>query len=200
MRNVIVRDRTLNHLGAAAVYALASILLFGIAYPLLVTLLATLLFPAAAGGSYAEARGRLAGSQIIGQRFVSSRYFQGRPSAAGKNGYDPTATGGTNLGPTSEKLIAATRVTLAALRKANPHTAFPVPMDLVTSSGSGIDPDISPEAAMYQAARVAQARGLRESVLRSLVTASIRPPTFGVLGEARVNVLALNLALDRLRP
>ena len=122
--------------------------------------------------------------------------FQGRPSAAGKNGYDPTSTGGTNLAPTSKKLIDSTKATIAALEKANPHAVGPPPMDLITSSGSGIDPDISPAGAAWQIPRVAAARHMSVDAVTAIVNAHIVAPTMGILGEAHVNVLALNRALD----
>jgi K+-transporting ATPase ATPase C chain len=134
---------------------------------------------------------------LIGQAFTKPQYFWGRPSAAGK-GYDPTATSGTNLGPTSKKLMDATRATIASLEKADPGAGVP-PMDLVTSSASGIDPDISPEAAYYQVARVAKARGLDPAAVRAIVARTARGRTFGFLGEPRVNVLDLNRALDAAR-
>jgi K+-transporting ATPase ATPase C chain len=135
------------------------------------------------------------GSELVGQNFTKPGYFQGRPSAAGK-GYDPTSTGGTNLGPTSKKLIDATKGTIAALRKANPDATLPIPMDLVTSSASGIDPDISPAGAYYQAPRVAKARGLSLTAVRTIVEAHVVQRQLGLLGEPHVNVLELNRALD----
>jgi K+-transporting ATPase ATPase C chain len=152
-----------------------------------------------ANGSLVTVNGKVVGSDIIGQLFTKPQYFHGRPSAAGKNGYDPTATGGTNLGPTSKKLIAATRDAIGALRKENPAATGPIPMDLVTSSGSGIDPDISPEGAYYQAPRIAAARRMSLERLTALVAAHVHPREFGFLGEPRVNVLELNLALDDLK-
>jgi len=141
--------------------------------------------------------GKPVGSAIVGQLWTKPQYFQGRPSAAGK-GYDPTSTGATNLGPTSKKLIDSTKATIAALKKANPDATVPVPMDLVTSSGSGIDPDISPEGAYYQAPRVAKARNIPVAAVNALIARMIAPRTFGFLGEPRVNVLQLNMALDSL--
>jgi K+-transporting ATPase ATPase C chain len=193
------RETTLSHLGTAALYTIVSVVLLGIVYPVVMTGIATLLFPHQAGGSLIVENGKVVGSEIIGQLFTQPGDFQGRPSAAGKNGYDPTATGGTNLGPTSKKLIDATRATIAALEKANPDADGPPPMDLVTSSGSGIDPDISPEGAYWQVPRVAKARHLSPDAVRALVTAHIMGRTFGFLGEPRVNVLALNRALATMR-
>jgi K+-transporting ATPase ATPase C chain len=140
--------------------------------------------------------GKVVGSDIIGQLWTKDKYFQGRPSAAGKNGYDPTSTGGTNLGPTSKKLIDSTRDTIKALKKANPDATVPVPMDLVTSSASGIDPDISPEAAYYQAPRVAQARKMTVAAVDAVIAKYVHGRELGFLGEPHVNVLELNLALD----
>jgi K+-transporting ATPase ATPase C chain len=143
--------------------------------------------------------GETVGSEIVGQLWTKPQYFHGRPSAAGKNGYDPTSTGGTNLAPSSKKLIDATKATVAALRKENPNATVPIPMDLVTSSASGIDPDISPDAAYYQAPRVAAARHLDVGRVNAVIARLTQSRTFGVLGEPHVNVLALNLALDGLR-
>ncbi len=189
-------ETLLTHLVTAVLFTVATVVLLGIVYPLAITGIGMLVFPHQAGGSMIIVDGKPVGSQIIGQLFTKPQYFQGRPSAAGKNGYDPTSTGGTNLGPTSKKLIDATRATIAALEKANPDAAGPPPMDLVTSSGSGIDPDISPEGAYYQAPRVAKARGMSLDDVRALIAAHVAGRTFGILGEPRVNVLALNLALD----
>jgi len=202
VKEPVVRENTLRHLGTGAIYTVVSVFLFGIVYPLLVTGLATLAFPRAAAGSYVSGGGGggVVGSRFIGQAFASPRYFAPRPSAAGKNGYDPTATGGTNLAPTSKKLVDATRASIVALRKANPDARGPVPLDLVTSSASGIDPEISPEAAEYQVPRVARSRGLSEAAVRAVVARVRKPRTFGALGEPRVNVLELNLALDRTAP
>jgi potassium-transporting ATPase KdpC subunit len=190
------RESTLRHLVTSVLYTIASVIALGLIYPLLIWGIGTVLFHHQAEGSLAvDARGTVIGSELIGQSWTKPQYFQGRPSAAGK-GYDPTATGGTNLGPTSKKLIDATRATIAALKKANPDATGPIPMDLVTSSASGIDPDISPEAAYYQAPRVAKARGIAPDAVRELIARSVVPRQFGILGEPRVNVLALNRALD----
>ncbi len=189
------RESTLGHLGTAAIYTVATVIALGLIYPLIVWGLATLLFPHQADGSPIVVNGKLIGSELVGQAFAKPGYFHGRPSAAGK-GYDPTQTGGTNEGPTNKKLIDATRAAIAALRKENPDAAGPIPMDLVTSSASGIDPDISPEGADYQAPRVARVRGLSLEAVRALIAAQVTPRQFGILGEPRVNVLALNRALD----
>jgi K+-transporting ATPase ATPase C chain len=189
-------DGTLRHLTTAALFTAVTVVLLGIVYPLVITGIAQVVFPKQANGSIVEVGGKAVGSEIIGQLWSKPEYFQGRPSAAGKNGYDPTATGGTNLGPTSKKLIDTTRATIAALRKANPNAALPVPMDLVTSSASGIDPDISPEAAYYQVPRVAKARHLSVATVNAVVARGIRQRELGFLGEPHVNVLELNLSLD----
>jgi len=192
----VTKDSTLQHLGTAAIYTAVTVLLLGIVYPLLMTGLAMVLFPKQANGSIVYVDGKPVGSDIIGQLWTKPQYFQGRPSAAGKNGYDPTATGGTNLGPTSKKLIDATRATIDALKKANPDATGPIPMDLVTSSASGIDPDISPEAAYYEAPRVAKARGMSVTAVDAVIAKYVHARELGFLGEPHVNVLELNLALD----
>jgi K+-transporting ATPase ATPase C chain len=189
-------DSTLKHLATAVLYTIVTVVLLGIAYPLAMTGIAQLIFPHQANGSMVVVGGKTVGSDIIGQLWTKPQYFQGRPSAAGKNGYDPTATGGTNLGPTSKKLIDATRDAIAALKKANPGATLPVPMDLVTSSASGIDPDISPEAAYYQVPRIAKARHLTAGAVSAIVAKYEHGRELGFLGEPHVNVLELNLALD----
>lgn len=190
-----IRDNTVKHVGTAVIYTVVSVIALGLIYPLVMTLLAQLLFPKQAAGSILYVDGKPVGSASIGQLWTKPQYFHGRPSAAGK-GYDPTSTGATNLGPTSKKLIDSTRAAIAALEKENPDAAGPVPMDLVTTSASGIDPDISPQAAYYQAARVAKARQVAPGLIRALIAQHINGRTLGVLGEPRVNVLELNLALD----
>lgn len=189
----------IKHLNTSVRVTILSIVLLGLIYPLVMTGIAQVLFPWQANGSMLRVNGKVVGSAIIGQLWTTRRYFQGRPSAAGK-GYDPTSTGATNLGPTSKKLIDATRKTIAELKKENPDADGPPPMDLVTSSGSGIDPDISPEAAHWEAPRVAKARGMALAAVNALIAQHLRGRTFGFLGEPRINVLELNLALDGLRP
>lgn len=189
------RDNTLRHLVTSVLYTVVTVIGLGLIYPLAIWGLSTLLFHHQAAGSLIEVNGTVVGSELVGQAFSKPKYFHGRPSAAGK-GYDPTSTGGTNLGPTSKKLVDATKSTLAALKKENPDAAGPVPMDLVTSSASGIDPDVSPAGAYYQAARVAKARGLSLDAVRTQIGAHVTPRQFGILGEPRVNVLDLNRALD----
>jgi K+-transporting ATPase ATPase C chain len=189
----------LRHLGTSLRISIVTIVLCGLIYPLAMTGIAQVVFPKQANGSLVSVNGKIVGSWIVGQLWTKPQYFQGRPSAAGK-GYDPTQTGGTNLGPTSAKLIKATKDTIAQLEKDNPDAAGPPPMDLITSSGSGIDPDISPEAAYWEAPRVAKARKLSVDAVNSLIVAHTQGRTFGFLGEPHVNVLELNLALDGLKP
>ena len=186
----------LRHLVTSALYTAVTVVALGLIYPLAVWALGTVLFQHQAGGSLVvDKSGKVIGSELVGQSWTKPRYFQGRPSAAGK-GYDPTSTGGTNFGPTSKKLIAATKSAIAALKKANPDAIGPIPMELVTSSASGIDPDVSPGGAYFQVPRVAKARGLAPGAVRALVTAHVVQRQFGLLGEPRVNVLELNRALD----
>jgi potassium-transporting ATPase KdpC subunit len=173
-------------------------LLTGILYPLAIAGLAHLLFPAQAEGSLLSRDGHSVGSALIGQNFSSARYFQGRPSAAGDKGYDAANSGGSNAGPTNKALIDNVKMRLKNFVAGNPGTQTnAVPVDIVTTSGSGLDPEISPAAAELQVARVAHARGLSKDQVRSLIAENTRPRWAGVLGEPGVNVLLLNLALDR---
>jgi K+-transporting ATPase ATPase C chain len=170
----------------------------GLVYPLAVCGLAEVIFPEQARGSLIVRGGKIVGSSLIGQNFSSARYFQGRPSAAGDKGYDAANSGGSNLGPTNKALIAAVRLRLKNFVESNPGTTpKQVPVDIVTASASGLDPEISPAAADLQAARVARARGLSENRVRRLIAENTRPRSAGIFGEPGVNVLLLNLALDR---
>jgi K+-transporting ATPase ATPase C chain len=171
-------------------------LLTGVMYPLLVTGLAKALFPGKAEGSLIQAHGRTVGSELIGQRFTKPEYFHGRPSAAGNDGYDGLSSGGSNFGPTNQKLADRVTGDVKTFRAENPTFTGAVPGDAVTASGSGLDPHLSPEAIDAQVARVAAARGMSLASLRQLVAANTEDRQVGVLGEPRVNVLKLNLALD----
>ena len=187
-----------RHLVPAILMTLVLTVLLGIAYPLAVTGLARLLFADQAAGSLLRRGGRVVGSRLIGQPFAGPAYFHSRPSAAGA-GYDPLASGGTNLGPTSHKLVVE-QVGVAAAAALLERPGVPVPVDLVTSSGSGLDPHLTPAAVSFQVARVARERGMPEEVVRQLVRRHTEGRQWGVLGEPRVNVLELNLDLDAIRP
>lgn len=186
-----------RHLRPAACLLVALTFLFGVFYPALVTLLGSILFPAQAQGSLIYAGKTVIGSRLIGQQFADPKYFWGRPSATTPQPYNALASGGSNLGPLNPALVGAVEANVKALRKADPGNVQPIPVDLVTASASGLDPDISWAAAGYQAARVARLRGLALPRIQSLIREHERAALFG---EPTVNVLELNLALDLLRP
>jgi K+-transporting ATPase ATPase C chain len=186
-----------RNLITAVLMTLVTTLLLGVAYPLVVTGLAQVLFSNKANGQLIERGRKIIGSRIIGQAFSSPGYFRSRPSAAG-TGYDAANSGGTNLGPTNKKLIDAVRAAVEAAKNENPST--PVPIDLVTSSASGLDPHLSPAAALFQVPRIARERGVPEGAIGQLVQAHIQGRQLGFLGEPVVNVLELNLALDERHP
>ncbi|MBO0750614.1 MAG: K(+)-transporting ATPase subunit C [Bradyrhizobiaceae bacterium] len=199
----------LREIRPAIVFVIALTLITGAAYPLAVTGLAQLMFPDQAQGSFIERDGKVIGSRLIGQEFTSEKYFHGRPSATTMPDpddatrtvaapYNAGNSGGSNLGPTSKPLLDRIRGDIDRLKAENPSS--PVPVDLVTTSGSGLDPHISPEAARFQVPRVAKARNLPENRVRQLVEENTRGPLMGILGEPRVNVLELNLALDGIAP
>jgi K+-transporting ATPase ATPase C chain len=175
---------------------LATTVLLGIIYPLMVTGLAQVLYPRRANGSLLEFRGQLVGSRLIGQPFTAPWYFHSRPSAAGPAGYDPTQSQGSNLAPTNKALLDRVSASVQTLQAENPNT--PIPIDLVTTSASGLDPDISPASAEFQIARVAKERKMTETDLRAVVQRHTQQRQFGILGEPRVNVLELNLDLDQI--
>ena len=182
-----------NHLIIAVKFTLITTLLFGLLYPLAVTGLSQLLFPKQANGSLIEQNGQILGSRLIGQGFTSEKYFHSRPSAAG-TGYDPTSSSGSNLGPTNQQLVDRVKQDVAKLQQENP--GVPIPADMVTTSGSGLDPEISPATAEFQVPRIARARGISVETLRPLLARHTQQRQWGILGEARVNVLELNLDLD----
>jgi K+-transporting ATPase ATPase C chain len=183
---------------ALTVFAALS-LVTGLAYPFLTTGIATALFPQQAAGSLIEQDGKVVGSEWIGQPFSSPQYFWGRPSATAPMPYNAAASGGSNLGPRNPALADAIQARIAALKAADPGNAAPVPVDLLTASGSGLDPHISPAGAAYQAGRVARARNLPRAEVDALIRAHTATPWLRVLGDPAVNVLTLNLALDKLR-
>jgi K+-transporting ATPase ATPase C chain len=186
----------LPEIGIALRVTLVTLLLTGIVYPLSVTGLAQLLFPHAANGSLVtDAKGRVIGSRLIGQPFARPGYLQSRPSAAGA-GYDAAASSGSNLGTTSQKLHDRAAAEVERLHAENPDAPGPIPAELVTASASGLDPHLSPEAALWQAPRIAEARGVELERVRAVIESEVEGRTFVVLGEPRVNVLAVNLALD----
>jgi potassium-transporting ATPase KdpC subunit len=177
-------------------FTLVTTVIFGVLYPLAITGLAQLLFPGRANGQLIETNGKTVGSKIIGQSFTGPTYFHSRPSNAG-TGYDPTSSGGSNLAPTNKLLIERVRSDVQKLQLENP--GVPVPVDLVTASGSGLDPDISPAAAEFQIPRVARSRGMKEDDVRTLVQKHTEGRELGFLGEPRINVLELNLELESLK-
>lgn len=188
-----------RELRAASIVLLGLTLLTGVAYPLVVTGLAQGLLPHQANGSLIEVDGRVVGSELLGQSFTGERYFHGRPSATAPVPYNGLGGAGSNLGPTNPALADAVRERVAAVRAEVGDPSRTVPVDLVTTSGSGLDPHVSPAAALLQVPRVAKARGLSESDLKAIVERHIEKPTLGLLGAPRVNVLRLNLALDAVR-
>jgi K+-transporting ATPase ATPase C chain len=187
-----------RNLRTAVLMTIVMVVGVGLVYPFVVTGLAQLLFTDRANGQLIVHNGRLVGSRLIGQPFSSPGYFHSRPSAAGPVGYDAAHSSGSNLGPTSTTLVDAVHDRVGAARRENPRD--PVPVDLVTASGSGLDPDITPAAALFQVPRVARERGVDEAAVRALVYAHTEGRQFGILGEPRVNVLLLNLALDQRMP
>jgi len=187
-----------KNLVTAVLMTIVTTVLLGIIYPLVVTGLAKALFPHKANGQLIERNGKVVGSRIIGQAFTGAGYFHPRLSAAGNNGYDATNSGGSNFGPTNQKLIDRVKQDVASLQAENPGT--PVPIDLVTTSASGLDPDISPAAADFQVTRVARERGISQDELRRLLAKHTEGRQLGFLGEPRVNVLELNLDLDAAHP
>ena len=192
----------MNQLKIAIRATIVLTVLFGLGYPLLVTGLAQAVFHRQANGSLLQANGKMVGSALIGQRFTKPEYFHGRPSAAGNDGYDADASSGgaSNLGPTNQKLVDRVQADIKKFRAENPSFTGPIPADLLTSSGSGLDPHISPASAEAQVARVAAARGVAPELIAGLVARHTEGRQWGIFGEPRVNVLLLNLDLDQTLP
>jgi potassium-transporting ATPase KdpC subunit len=177
---------------------IVTLVLTGLIYPFVMTGLAQILFPWRANGSLVtDEKGEVVGSELIAQGFANPAYLQPRPSAAGEKGYDATSSSGSNLGPTSKKLQDRIKEDLKRLKEENPDARGPVPADLVTASGSGLDPHVSPQGALWQVPRIAKARGVAPDRVKAVIDANVEGRTFGILGEPRVNVLLVNLALDR---
>lgn len=189
----------LSQLRPALVALIALTIFTGVLYPFAITLIAQIAFPSQANGSLIVQNGNVVGSALIGQPFDAPKYFWSRPSATGPFAYNAGASSGSNLGPTNPALLEAVQARAQALRAADPNNTAPIPVDLVTASGSGLDPHISVAAANYQIARVARARNLDVARVQQLVAQFTEGRTFGILGEARVNVLQLNLALDAVK-
>ena len=182
----------------AFLFTIVTTVIFGIIYPLVVTGIAQVLFPKQANGELIKSGDKVVGSRLIGQPFTAPGYFWSRPSAAGTAGYDPTASGGSNYGPTNKMLVDRVNASVQQLQPTNPNT--PIPADLATASGSGLDPDISPASADFQVPRVAKERGMSEQDVRALVAKHTKGRQWGFLGEPRINVLELNLDLDATHP
>jgi K+-transporting ATPase ATPase C chain len=192
------REAMKKNVLVAVLYTVVTTIIFGIGYPLVVTGLAQLLFPKQANGSLIEQNGKLVGSHLLGQPFTQPGYFYSRPSAAGSAGYDASNSSGSNYGPTNKALIDRVNASVQQLQPTNPNAA--VPVDLVTTSGSGLDPDITPAGAEFQVPRVAKERGMSEQDVRAIVAKHTEGRQLGFLGEARVHVLDLNLELDAVHP
>ena len=190
----------MNQIKITILATIVMTILFGLAYPLVFTGLAQVLFPHQANGSLVTVNGKVAGSELIGQSFTKPEYFHGRPSAAGNNGYDAANSGGSNLGPTNQKLVDRVKADVQKFRAENPDSTGPIPADLLTSSGSGLDPHISPASAEAQVARVAKARGVTPDRIAELVAKHTDGRQWGIFGEPRVNVLLLNIDLDQSVP
>jgi K+-transporting ATPase ATPase C chain len=198
MKNFFMVKNVISQFRPAVVALAIFTLITGVFYPLFVTGIAQIAFPHQANGSLIVQNGQTIGSELIGQPFDDPRYFWGRPSATSPFPYNGAASAGSNLGPDNPALLEAVKARIEALKAGDPENPLPVPVDLVTASGSGLDPDISVAAALYQVSRIAKARGMSEDAVRALIESHIKEPQLGDLGEPRVNVLELNLALYKL--